>query len=160
MSAEGEEYIVSVHESGHAVAAAVAGMEIREVVLHRAGSHQDEAGRCELRDIISECDADLSRFLIYVFSGAAAERRAFGHSSVRDAGDREYARKLARLALEEVDPASPRVAELLQNAELIADARMNDRVVWKWVERVADALRKRRRLSHRDIHELRPREAQ
>ena len=159
MSAKGEEYVVSVHEAGHAVVAAVAGMEIREVVLHRAGSHQNEAGHCELRDVISECDADLSRFLIYVFSGASAERHAFGHSSVRDAGDREYARKVATLALEDPDPASARVTELLQSAELIADARMNNAVIWKWVERVADALRKRRRLTHRDVHELRPAEA-
>jgi hypothetical protein len=36
-----------------------------------------------------ERDADPTRFLIFQLAGASAEKRACGHYTVRDAGDRE-----------------------------------------------------------------------
>ena len=153
-----DDHLVAIHEAGHAVIAATSGMDVRQVVLHRAGSRQDERGRCELFEFGAERDADMPRYIRYCLAGAAAEKRATGNYSERDRNDVRQAHTLTYVMLN-VESDSPRVKAHFDSEQTIVDALMWDDTIWKWVQRVADALVKKRRLTGRDIHELRPAEA-
>ena len=153
------DHIAAIHEAGHAVIAMMSGMDVKHIVVHHIGARQDEAGHIELVDCSGERDADVPRFLIFNLAGAAAERRATGHYSERDRQDLHDAVNLAAFMLD-AEPDSPRVTASIQAAQALANAYMHDAVIWAWVQRVADALVTKRRLTGRAIHELRPREAQ
>lgn len=147
--------LVALHEAAHGVVAQMSGMDVRAITLHRADARQDERGRCELWNYADERDADATRFLIFLLAGASAEKRATGKYTPRDANDRHIASLLASVTLNEA-PDSPRVRTMLTNAQLIANARIADETTWGWIQRVAAQLVRRRRLTGRDIHELRP----
>jgi hypothetical protein len=49
----------------------------------------------------------------------------------------------------------PAILATLRSAEALADALMEDPIVWHSVERVAKALKRRRRLSGRDVQIIR-----
>jgi hypothetical protein len=154
-AAESEMWICATHEAGHAVSATIAGMFVKALVLHRPGTHPTEGGRCELYDHLEELEADPLRFAVYVFSGAAAEANATGHTSSRDGADREFVKDLAVVALN-VEPTSPRVMTWITAAETLAHAQMRDERVKKWVQAVAKQLLRTRRMTNREIQECRP----
>ena len=153
--------IAAIHEGGHAVVAACAGYDIREVVLHPIGSRPDEAGHCLLQsDWEAELRADPIGFLVYLFSGGSAEKRGCGSTSARGAQDVETAAFIAAEIIHDgADANSARVQGTLRAAAAIADSRMAIPGTWRAVQRVADALRRRRRLTGRDV-QLLLREAQ
>jgi hypothetical protein len=146
--------LVSLHEAAHAVVGQAAGMDVKELTLHR-GSRLGERGSCSLWNYGAERDRDPVRFLVFLLAGASAEQKACGHYTPRDAGDREQAINFAAAVLEE-EPSSPRVRAMVERAQRIADTRLENDVIWEWVQRVAQRLVKRRRLSGRDIFELGP----
>ena len=148
------DYITAVHEAGHALVGACYGYDVKCAVVHVTNSRQDEGGRVELHDWNGERDANPNRFLVYVLAGAAAERHATGHYSSRDAADREYAATLCAVYLN-ADITSDAVRKEMDIADTLARAMMHDDDLWRWIERVSKALTKRRRLTGRDIHELR-----
>lgn len=152
----GDDDLVALHEAAHGVVAQMSGMDVRAITLHRADARQDERGRCELVDYGAERDADPTRFLIFLLAGASAEKRACGKHTSRDADDRHMAALFASAAVLNEAPDSPRVRTMLQDVQLIADARIADETTWDWIERVAAQLVRRRRLTGRDVHELRP----
>jgi len=151
-----EEHILSIHEAGHGCYAAMSAMDVRAVVLHQPGSRQDEGGRCELHDMPGEQDNNPARFLTFLLAGGSAEYRAVGRRSARDASDREHATTLCALAILQQEPTSPAVLEMMRTAQALADAAMRNEDLWRWIERVARELVKKRRLTGRDIYELRP----
>ena len=157
-----DDYLVAVHEAGHAVVAVMSGIAVKAVLLHR-GSKQGECGpergRCELFDASAERDADASQFLKYILAGAAAEKRATGKYSERDGYDVDHAVTLARAMLDDWTPDSQRVRAVVQAAQTVTNVCMLDDTIWRWVNRVAKALVTFRRLSGRQVYELRPREA-
>jgi hypothetical protein len=152
------EYLTALHESAHGVIAQMSGMAVKCIVLHRSGAREDEAGRCELFATSAERDADIPRYLRYCLAGAAAERRHVGKYSERDRDDVSHAYTLT-CAMLNVEPDSPRAKTHFNSEQAIVDAWMWDENVWRWVTSVANALVKKRRLTGRDIHELRPAEA-
>lgn len=151
----GDDPLVAIHEAGHACLGAMSGMDVRTVILHRPGARQEEAGRVELHDMAAERDADPTRFLIFLLAGAAAEKRACGRYTPRDAHDRHIAALFAAVTLNE-EPDSARVRSMLEAVQLVANARIADDATWHWIERVAKQLVRRRRLTGRDVAELRP----
>ena len=146
--------IVALHESAHACIGVMYGFDVKCAVLHAIGARHDEAGRVELHNWNAERDADPNRFLVYVLSGGAAERRATGHYSPRDAADREYATTMCAVYLNQ-DKTSEAVRKELDLADTLARAMMLNDDLWAWVQRVAKALIRKRRLTGRQIHELR-----
>jgi len=153
-----ELWACAVHEAGHAVMASLYGLTVRQIVVHQRGSRMTdsgEGGRCEIADQLDTIDASPFYFLVYQFGGAAAEHRAIGRRSSRDARDREQAENLAWMMCD-CDASSPRIAQLLETAEQLASARMLDDAVWEWTHAVARVLLKKRRLSGYDVHQLKP----
>jgi hypothetical protein len=153
-----DEYVTALHEAAHGVVGQMSGMDVRRIVLHRAGAAQDEAGRCELFDLAAERDADMPRFIRYCLAGSAAEKRHAGKYSERDVNDVKQAHTLT-WAMLNAEPDSPRVKAHFDSEQAIVDAWMWDENVWRWVTSVADTLVKKRFLTGRDIYELRPAEA-
>jgi hypothetical protein len=148
-----------LHEAAHAVIACCAGFDIREVVLHPTETRAAEGGRCVLWDQTAEFYRDPFGFLVYACSGSSAEQRLYGHTSARNARDVEIATAAAVVIHDGADANSARVQGALRAAAAIADARMQTGAIWESVQRVADALRRRRRLTGRDV-QLLLREAQ
>ena len=58
---------------------------------------------------------------------------------------------LAATAVLQVERDSPRVAQLVSDAQLLANSLMQNDHVWAWVQRVSTALIRRRRLNGRDV---------
>jgi hypothetical protein len=156
-----DDYICAIHESAHAVVAAMGGADVKCIVLHQGsvrGARGLERGRCELCDATTERDADMPRFIRYLLAGSAAEKRATGRYSERDRDDVSHAHTLT-WAMLDLEPDDARVKAHFNSEQTIVDAWMWDDTIWGWVTRVADALVKKRRLTGRDVHELRPAEA-
>jgi hypothetical protein len=156
-----DDYLVALHESAHAVIAGMAGVDVKSVVLHRGsqrGEREWERGRVELFDATAERDADAPRYIRFLLAGAAAEKRHTGSYSERDRDDVSHARTLT-WAMLNAEPDSPRVKAHFDSEQAIVNAWMWDDTIWQWVTRVADALVRRRHLTGRDVHELRPPQA-
>jgi hypothetical protein len=148
------DYLAALHEAGHATVACMFGFDVKVAVLHAVGASQSEAGRVELRDHVFEIDDDPTRYLTYLLSGAAAEKRQTGSYSKRDASDLAQALTAAAVVLN-VDRDSPRAVTAVRDAQALANALMLNNALWEWVQRVAAALIQRRRLTGRQIAELR-----
>jgi hypothetical protein len=88
-----------------------------------------------------------------MLAGAAAERRQTGHTSPRDEADREEAWTMCSVYLKDATPETIRTE--MAAAEAIALAAMHNEDLWAWIQRTANALARRRRLSGRDVAELR-----
>jgi hypothetical protein len=92
--------------------------------------------------------------LVYACSGSSAEQRLCGHTSARNARDVEIATAAAVVFHDGADAHSAKVRGTLCAAQAIADSRMLMPGTWRAVQRVADALRRRRRLTGRDVQLL------
>ena len=120
------------------------------------GARADEAGHCLLGDDWeAELRADPFPFLVQLLSGISAEKRAYGAASARGAQDVETAEAIASEVIHGgADVQSAKVQATLRAAMVIADSRMQIPDTWRAVQRVAAALRRRHRLSGRDVQLL------
>jgi hypothetical protein len=146
------DHLGALHEAAHATVATMYGFSVKHAVLHPVG--MDPQGYVELRDHLSELDEDAMRYLVFKMSGAAAEHRQCGQYSKRDVQDLEDAVTAAAVVLEQARD-SPRVAQLVRDAQLLANSLMLNDDLWRWTRRVAAALIQHRRLTGRQIAELR-----
>jgi hypothetical protein len=132
-------------------------MTVRQVRVHEPFSHPEHAGMCHVHDHVAEIDERPFAYLVYLLAGAAADWKVSGRNNSGDAEDRKQAMIVASISLE-VERECPRVIERVQTAELVARALVQDDTNWKWIERVARVLMKKRTLSGREIFNLKPKE--
>ena len=150
--------VAAIHEAAHATAALMAGLDVRQIRLHR-GSYtgpDGQRGYCELAEGAEEYQTNPSGYMEFYLAGFAADSRlGVPHAAERARGDFQQARRLAITALK-VRPDDPRIQSHITSVAVLLAARMSDPALWGWIERVAAALIKQRRLSGREIQELHP----
>lgn len=141
------------HEAGHAIAALRSGFVVRSVDVVYDGTR---FGACNY-----DCEgAKIDVRALCLLAGGAAERRYTGSRHAYDAGDIDKLGALFKKTL--LDPDIPYanrragvdaerqrlVNEWYANAETFVERE------WKWINRVADALMKRQRLSGDELKQL------
>jgi hypothetical protein len=127
------------------------GWGLKECVLHRVGARRDEQGHVALHHRLEEIAEDPLGYATYLLIAAAAERRKTGAVSARCSADYELARHVCTITVR--DPAL--IDRTMASVEAIAYATVQDERFWRWVEKVSRALVRRRRLTGRDVAELR-----
>lgn len=138
--------IVAIHEAAHGVIALARNIPITVVTITPTG---DSAGHA--LPAVTLGSIEVVDWLVYLAAGGAAERRMTGKAATLDAHDRWVA-SLYGAAKTNADPDSAAVAAYLDRFAALADADVIAN--WKWIERTATALDRRRTLDGGAIADL------
>lgn len=137
------ERVIALHEAAHAVADIVKGVPILRVTLEPTPT-----SLAHVRPAVRADSIEMSDWVFSLAAGAAAERKATGQAALGDENDLSQARLLiAAIAGTDVD--APQVTERLRTYGILADAFVA--LNWKWIERTADRLQRRRSLTGAEV---------
>jgi hypothetical protein len=129
--------VIAYHEAAHAVISLLQHIPVTFASIEPGRDHE---GQTRLAVTLGACEP--TAWLLASAAGAAAERRIAG-TAVHALGDRIADRQLVT-ALLGGEPSDRRINVRLRQIDALADAAVSAH--WDWIERVAHALIKKRRL--------------
>ena len=136
------------HEAGHVVVAAAAGIHVDEAMIHADGGHAKFTGGLE--ELLAHAAVPT---LSAVIAGRLAQQTVNPRADARGwEQDDKYIDAALHAAFDW--PTPEKATEIFHQLEALAQASVT--VNWKWIEQIAEALLRKKTLTHAQIVRLRP----